>query len=139
MFVVDGARIATHFGRPGTPNDQALDREPVRAPQDRTPAPGKIEDPGELERELDRLQPFPRWLVVRPRTGLRSAVATVLTCGFASVGVAGWCLGKRDTSAVADRVVADVRRVLVPLPSGHSPVNKPAGGGHQVLRRPAWV
>jgi putative transposase len=36
-----GARIAQHFGRPGTPERPSLDRVVFRPPQRRTPAPGQ--------------------------------------------------------------------------------------------------
>lgn len=53
-----GARIATHFGRPGTPNDQAWIESLFGHLKTENPHLEKIKDPGELERELDRLQPF---------------------------------------------------------------------------------
>jgi putative transposase len=53
-----GARIATHFGRPGTPNDQAWIESLFGHLKTEHPHLEKIKDPGELERELDRIQPF---------------------------------------------------------------------------------
>jgi putative transposase len=53
-----GARIATHFGRPGTPNDQAWIESLFGHLKTEHPHLEKIKDPGELERELDQLQPF---------------------------------------------------------------------------------
>jgi putative transposase len=49
-----GARIATHFGRPGTPNDQAWIESFFGHLKGEHPYLDKIRDPGELERELDR-------------------------------------------------------------------------------------
>lgn len=49
-----GARIATHFGRPGTPNDQAWIESFFGHLKGEHPYLDKITDPGELERELDR-------------------------------------------------------------------------------------
>ncbi len=53
-----GARIATHFGRPATPNDQAWIESLFGHVKTEHPHLEKITDPGELERELDRIQPF---------------------------------------------------------------------------------
>jgi putative transposase len=53
-----GARIATHFGRPGTPNDQAWIESLFGHLKTELPHLEKTKDPGELERELDRLQQF---------------------------------------------------------------------------------
>jgi transposase InsO family protein len=53
-----GARIATHFGRPGTPNDQAWIESLFGHVKTEHPHLEKIKDPGELERELDRIRPF---------------------------------------------------------------------------------
>ncbi|MGH4016427.1 MAG: integrase core domain-containing protein [Pseudonocardiaceae bacterium] len=51
-----GARIATHFGRPGTPNDQAWIESFFGHLKGEHPHLDKIRDPGELELELDRLR-----------------------------------------------------------------------------------
>lgn len=51
-----GARIAQHFGRPGTPNDQAWIESFFGHLKGEHPHLDKIRDPGELERELDRLR-----------------------------------------------------------------------------------
>src|SRR6266545_4753489 len=48
-----GARIATHFGRPSTPNDQAWIESLFGHVKTEHPHLEKIQDPGELERELD--------------------------------------------------------------------------------------
>jgi len=53
-----GARIATHFGRPGTPNDQAWIESLFGHVKTEHPHLEKIKDSGELERELDRIRPF---------------------------------------------------------------------------------
>jgi putative transposase len=53
-----GARIATHFGRPGTPNDQAWIESLFGHVKTEHPHLEKIKDPGELEAELDRIRPF---------------------------------------------------------------------------------
>jgi transposase InsO family protein len=53
-----GARIARHFGRPGTPNDQAWIESLFGHVKTEHPHLEKIKDPGELERELDRVQLF---------------------------------------------------------------------------------
>jgi putative transposase len=53
-----GARIATHFGRPGTPNDQAWIESLFGHLKTEHPHLEKTKDPGELERELDRIRPF---------------------------------------------------------------------------------
>jgi putative transposase len=53
-----GTRIATHFGRPGTPNDQAWIESLFGHLKTELPHLEKTKDPGELERELDRLQQF---------------------------------------------------------------------------------
>jgi len=63
-----GARIATHFGRPGTPNDQAWIESLFGHVKTEHPHLEKIADPGELERELDRIQPF--YNTVRLHQGL---------------------------------------------------------------------
>jgi len=49
-----GARIATHFGRPATPNDQAWIESFFGHLKGEHPHLDKIADPGELELELDR-------------------------------------------------------------------------------------
>jgi putative transposase len=49
-----GARIAQHFGRPGTPNDQAWVESFFGHLKGEHPHLERIADPGELERELDR-------------------------------------------------------------------------------------
>jgi putative transposase len=51
-----GARIAQHFGRPSTPNDQAWVESFFGHLKGENPHLDKIRDPGELERELDRCQ-----------------------------------------------------------------------------------
>lgn len=53
-----GARIAQHFGRPGTPNDQAWIETLFGHVKGEYPHLDQIEDPGELERELERIQDF---------------------------------------------------------------------------------
>lgn len=53
-----GARIARHFGRPGTPNDQAWIESLFGHVKTELPHLEKIADPGELERELDRIKDF---------------------------------------------------------------------------------
>lgn len=50
-----GARIAQHFGRPATPNDQAWVESFFGHLKGEFPHLEKITDPGELELELDRL------------------------------------------------------------------------------------
>jgi putative transposase len=52
----DPPRIAQHFGRPGTPNDQAWIETLFGHVKGEYPHLDKIEDPGELERELERVQ-----------------------------------------------------------------------------------
>lgn len=49
-----GARIAQHFGRPATPNDQAWVESFFGHLKGENPHLEKTKDPGELERELDR-------------------------------------------------------------------------------------
>ena len=51
-----GARIAQHFGRPGTPNDQAWVESFFGHLKGEFPHREKITDPGTLETELDRLR-----------------------------------------------------------------------------------
>lgn len=63
-----GARIATHFGRPATPNDQAWIESLFGHVKTEHPHLEKTTDPGELERELDRIQPF--YNTVRLHQGL---------------------------------------------------------------------
>jgi putative transposase len=53
-----GARIAQHFGRPGTPNDQAWVESFFGHLKGEYPHLDKITDPGDLEAELDRLRTF---------------------------------------------------------------------------------
>jgi transposase InsO family protein len=53
-----GARIAQHFGRPGTPNDQAWIESLFGHVKTEFPHLDKIKDPGELEAELDRIRRF---------------------------------------------------------------------------------
>jgi putative transposase len=53
-----GARIAQHFGRPGTPNDQAWIESLFGHIKDEFPHLDKTADPGELEAELDRIRGF---------------------------------------------------------------------------------
>jgi putative transposase len=48
-----GARIATHFGRPATPNDQAWIESFFGHLKGEHPHLDKITDPGELEQELN--------------------------------------------------------------------------------------
>lgn len=63
-----GARIAQHFGRPGTPNDQAWVESFFGHLKDEFPHLDKITDPGDLETELDRLRPF--WNATRLHEGI---------------------------------------------------------------------
>lgn len=51
-----GARIAQHFGRPRTPNDQAWVESFFGHLKGEWPHLNKIADPGDLETELDRLR-----------------------------------------------------------------------------------
>lgn len=51
-----GARIAQHFGRPSTPNDQAWVESFFGHLKGEWPHLDKITDPGDLEAELDRLR-----------------------------------------------------------------------------------
>ena len=51
-----GARIAQHFGRPSTPNDQAWIESFFGHLKGEFPHLEKITDPGDLEAELDRLR-----------------------------------------------------------------------------------
>ena len=53
-----GARIATHFGRPATPNDQAWIESLFGHVKTEHPHLEKIKDASELEAELDRIRPF---------------------------------------------------------------------------------
>ncbi|MFI7231450.1 integrase core domain-containing protein, partial [Nonomuraea angiospora] len=53
-----GARIAQHFGRPGTPNDQAWIESLFGHVKDEHPHLDKITDPYELEAELDTIRVF---------------------------------------------------------------------------------
>jgi transposase InsO family protein len=64
-----GVRIAQHFGRPGTPNDQAWIESLFGHVKTEHPHLEKIKDPGELERELDRIRPF--YNAVRLHQGLK--------------------------------------------------------------------
>jgi putative transposase len=68
-----GARIAQHFGRPSTPNDQAWIESFFGHLKGEFPHLDKIRDAGELERELDRLRPF--YNTVRLSLGVAAAVA----------------------------------------------------------------
>ena len=68
-----GARIATHFGRPGTPNDQAWIESFFGHLKGEHPHLDKIRDPGELELELDRQQTF--YNTVRLHEGLGYATS----------------------------------------------------------------
>jgi len=63
-----GARIATHFGRPGNPNDQAWIESFFGHLKGEHPHLDKICDPGELELELDRQRTF--YNTVRLHEGL---------------------------------------------------------------------
>jgi putative transposase len=51
-------RIATHFGRPGTPNDQAWVESFLGHVQDEHPHLDKITNLGDLEAELDQIRTF---------------------------------------------------------------------------------
>jgi len=53
-----GARIAQHFGRPGTPNDQAWIESLFGHVKDEFGHLDKIVDPGELEAELEHVRVF---------------------------------------------------------------------------------
>jgi len=53
-----GARIAQHFGRPGTPNDQAWIESLFGHVKDEFGHLDRIVDPGELEAELERVRVF---------------------------------------------------------------------------------
>lgn len=64
-----GARIAQHFGRPSTPNDQAWIESFFGHLKGEFPHLDKIKDPGELERELDRLRPFYNCVRLHEGTG----------------------------------------------------------------------
>jgi transposase InsO family protein len=61
-------RIGQHFGRPGTPNDQAWIESLFGHLKDEHPHLDKIEDVGDLEAELDRIRPF--YNTVRLHQGL---------------------------------------------------------------------
>jgi len=63
-----GARIAQHFGRPGTPNDQAWVESFFGHLKGEYPHLDKITDPGDLEAELDRLRAF--WNGTRLHEGI---------------------------------------------------------------------
>ena len=63
-----GARIAQHFGRPGTPNDQAWVESFFGHLKGEFPHLDKITDPGDLEAELDRLRAF--WNGTRLHEGI---------------------------------------------------------------------
>lgn len=63
-----GARIATHFGRPGTPNDQAWIESLFGHIKTEHPHLEKIKDPG-VERELDRIRLF--YNTIRLHQGLQ--------------------------------------------------------------------
>jgi putative transposase len=64
-----GARIAQHFGRPGTPNDQAWIESLFGHVKTEFPHLDKIIDPGELERELDRIRLFYNTVRLHQGTG----------------------------------------------------------------------
>lgn len=66
-----GARIARHLGRPGTPNDQAGIESFFGHRTGEHPHLDKIRDPGELERELDRLRGFSTTVRIATRRDLR--------------------------------------------------------------------
>jgi putative transposase len=68
-----GARIAQHFGRPSTPNDQAWVESFFGHLKGECPHLEKIKDPGELERELAGRRVH--YNTVRLSLGVRSAVA----------------------------------------------------------------
>src|SRR5262249_3979086 len=53
-----GARIAQHFGRPGTPNDQAWIESLFGHLKDEHPHLDNITDPAELEAELNAIRTF---------------------------------------------------------------------------------
>jgi len=63
-----GARIAQHFGRPGTPNDQAWVESFFGHLKGEFPHLDKITDAGDLEAELDRLRVF--WNGTRLHEGI---------------------------------------------------------------------
>jgi hypothetical protein len=63
-----GARTATHFGRPGTPNDQAWTESLSGHAKTEHPHLERIRDPGELEAELDRVRGS--YNTVRPHHGV---------------------------------------------------------------------
>jgi transposase InsO family protein len=63
-----GARIARHFGRPGTPNDQAWIESLFGHVKAEHPHLEKIKDPGALETELERVRGF--YNTVRLHQGL---------------------------------------------------------------------
>ena len=63
-----GARIAQHFGRPATPNDQAWVESFFGHLKGEFPHLDKITDPGDLEAELDRIQTF--WNGTRLHEGI---------------------------------------------------------------------
>jgi putative transposase len=64
-----GARIAQHFGRPGTPNDQAWIESLFGHLKTENPHLDKITDPYELEAELDAIRTF--YNTVRLHEGLQ--------------------------------------------------------------------
>ena len=67
MFLA-GARIAQHFRRPGTPNDQAWIESFFGHLKGEFPHLDKITDSGDLEAELDRLRVF--WNGTRLHEGI---------------------------------------------------------------------
>ena len=74
-----GARIAQHFGRPGTPNDQAWVESFFGHLKGEFPHLDKIGDAGELEAELDRLQVH--YNTVRLSLGVRDLLRDVARSG----------------------------------------------------------
>jgi len=68
-----GARIAQHFGRPSTPNDQAWVESFFGHLKGEYPHLEEIQDAGELEHELDRCRV--RYNTVRLSLGVAAAVA----------------------------------------------------------------
>jgi hypothetical protein len=69
-------RIATHFGRPGTPNDEAWIESLLGHVKTEHPHLEKIRDPRELEAELDRIRPVLQHDQASPGRRLRHARRT---------------------------------------------------------------
>ncbi|WP_206792521.1 integrase core domain-containing protein [Amycolatopsis sp. MtRt-6] len=84
------ARIAQHFERPGTPNDQAWVESFFGHLKGEFPHLDKITDPGDLEAGLDRLRAF--WNGIRLHEGIGYVTPNEPPPSWLGISNPTWCI-----------------------------------------------